>query len=96
MVGYPSLEQYQTALQHPEHVFTDPELKRGQIKVTGLGLPLVQCGGFALTYSVNVGAHRYAVRCFHKESKHLEDRYEGSLAPGQYHRTPTPDTRNWL
>jgi hypothetical protein len=54
VVGYPSLEQYQTALQHPDSVFIDPELKRGQIKMTGLGMPLVQCGGFALTYSVNV------------------------------------------
>src|SRR5262245_1310082 len=38
-------------------------------------MPLVQCGGFALTYSVNVDSKHYAVRCFHKESKKLEDRY---------------------
>ena len=78
---YPTLEQYNTALQHPETAFLDPELRAGSIRTTGLGLPLALCGGFALTYSVTVTAaaksKHFAVRCFHKQSSELEQRYAG-------------------
>jgi hypothetical protein len=39
-------------------------------------LPLAISGGFALTYTIKTGAKKYAVRCFHRESKALERRYE--------------------
>ena len=42
---------------------------------SGLGLPLALCGGFALTYTVQSGTAKYAVRCFHKQSNALEQRY---------------------
>jgi hypothetical protein len=57
-------------------VLLDPELKQGQLKKTGLGLPLALCGGFALTYTVSVGAKKFALRCFHRESRELERRYQ--------------------
>lgn len=72
---YPTLEQYQEALQHPQTVFLDPQLKSGVIRTSGLGLPVVVSGGFALTYAVEVGANKKAVRCFHREAKGLEARY---------------------
>ncbi|TQM12260.1 hypothetical protein FB548_2191 [Pseudoxanthomonas sp. 3HH-4] len=75
-MAYPSLEQYNEALQSPQLVLLDPELKRGTLKTTGLGLPLALCGGFALTYTVTAGSQKYALRCFHKESRELERRYE--------------------
>lgn len=75
-MAYPSLEQYNEALQSPQLVLLDPELKRGTLRATGLGLPLALCGGFALTYAVTVGAQKYALRCFHKESRELERRYQ--------------------
>lgn len=74
-MAYPTLEQYNEALQSPQLVLQDPELKQGLLKKTGLGLPLALCGGFALTYTVDVGTKRYALRCFHKESRELEHRY---------------------
>ncbi|URW82163.1 serine/threonine protein kinase [Alcaligenes sp. DN25] len=74
-MGYPTLEQYQEALQHPQTVFLDPELKSGRIRTSGLGLPVVVSGGFALTYAVEVGSSKNAVRCFHREAKGLEARY---------------------
>jgi len=77
---YPSLEQYNEALQSPQLVLLDAELKRGSLKTTGLGLPLALCGGFALTYTVSVGAKKYALRCFHKESRELERRYQAISA----------------
>ena len=44
--------------------------------MTNLGLPLAACGGFALTYTVANGSSKYAVRCFHKEAKDREKRYD--------------------
>lgn len=74
-MSYPSLEKYNEAFQHPQTALTDPELKKGTITTTGLGLPLALCGGFALTYTINTGQKKYAVRCFHKQSNSLEKRY---------------------
>jgi hypothetical protein len=74
-MSYPTLEQYNEALQHPQTALVDPELKQGVIATTGLGLPLALCGGFALTYTVTTGGVKYAVRCFHKQSNALEQRY---------------------
>lgn len=75
-MAYPSIQQYQEALQHPRTAFTDPVLAGGNIAVSGLGMPRVLSGGFALTYAVEAGGRKYAVRCFHREAKGLERRYE--------------------
>src|SRR5262245_4821798 len=75
-MGYPSLEQYQEALQHPRTALIDPELSAGTIATSGLGLPMVMCGGFALTYTVKARSTRYAVRCFHRDSPDLQKRYQ--------------------
>lgn len=73
---YPSLEQYNQAFQLHSRLLIDPELKSGSVATTGLGMPLAISGGFALTYTIKSGAKKYAVRCFHRESKALERRYE--------------------
>lgn len=72
---YPTLQQYNEALQYPSTALSDPILKNGQVKKTGLGLPLAMCGGFALTYTINIGPNKYAVRCFQKETPNLQQRY---------------------
>jgi hypothetical protein len=74
-MSYPSLEQYQEALQHPETALLDPELRAARVLTSNLGLPIVMCGGFALTYTVTAPGKKYAVRCFHKQSPDLERRY---------------------
>lgn len=74
-MSYPTLEQYTEAFQCPQIALVDPDLKRGALATTGLGLPLALCGGFALTYTVTTGGTKYAVRCFHKQSSALEQRY---------------------
>ncbi|MGJ0629987.1 serine/threonine protein kinase [Xenorhabdus bovienii] len=73
---YPSLEQYNQAFQLHSKLLIDRELKSGSVATTGLGLPLAISGGFALTYTIKSGVKKYAVRCFHRESKALERRYE--------------------
>jgi predicted Ser/Thr protein kinase len=72
---YPTIEQYQTALQHPSTAFTDPQLASGKIRSSNLGLPLVASGGFALTYALEAAGKKLAVRCFHREAKGIERRY---------------------
>lgn len=79
-MSYPSLEQYNIALQSSQLTLQDPGLKAGRVKVNGMGLPLALCGGFALTYTVDVGAKKYALRCFHKKSNELERRYQAISA----------------
>lgn len=75
-MAYPSIQQYQEALQHPTTAFIDPVLAAGKIAVSGLGVPRVLSGGFALTYAVEASGKKYAVRCFHREANGLERRYE--------------------
>ena len=75
-MGYPSFEQYNNALQAHQKLLSDPELQRGIVSKTGLGVPLAISGGFALTYTIKTGSNKYAVRCFHRESKALERRYQ--------------------
>ncbi|VWB09513.1 hypothetical protein BLA6860_00264 [Burkholderia lata] len=74
---YPSLERYQEVLQFPKAAFRgDAELGHGTVATDGFGLPLVMCGGFALTYTFTLAQKRkIALRCFHKESRDLEHRY---------------------
>lgn len=74
-MAYPSLEQYNQAFQLHSRLLADPELKAGTVATTGLGLPLAISGGFALTYTLSSGTKKFAVRCFHRESKALERRY---------------------
>lgn len=75
-MALPTIQDYQEALQHPRSAFMDPELAQGTIAVSGLGTPRVFGGGFALTYAVQSGSKKYAVRCFHREVKNRERRYE--------------------
>lgn len=88
-MAYPTLEQYNEALQNPKHHLLDPELQVGSVRTSGLGLPIAMCGGFALTYTVTSGSKKFAVRCFHKESAELERRYAAisrrlKSLPGEY------------
>lgn len=75
-MAYPSFEQYNNAFQAHQHLLSDPELKKGTVAKSGMGTPLAISGGFALTYTIKSGSKKYAVRCFHRESKALERRYQ--------------------
>lgn len=75
MSAYPTMDQYNDAVQHPNMAFSDASLRVAKISVNGMGLPVALGGGFALTYSATAGGKKYAIRCFHKEAKGLEARY---------------------
>lgn len=74
-MAYPSPDQYNDALQAPHLAFDDPVLQAGKVVVNDKGLPQAFGGGFAVTYAVSHGRRKYAVRCFHKEARDLQDRY---------------------
>lgn len=73
---YPQSTEYHSAVQSPELCFIDPELRSGTVRSTPLGLPHALSGGFALTYTVQSGTKKFAVRCFHREVPDLQRRYE--------------------
>jgi hypothetical protein len=75
MQKYPALNEYNSAVQHPQVAFSDSELKCGMVETTGVGLPRALGGGFAITYTVAAGNKKYAVRCFHKAAPDLEQKY---------------------
>lgn len=74
-MSLPTLEDYNEAAQNPQLAFADPDLKRGTVRSTTLGMPRPVCGGFALTYTVSTNSGKYAVRCFHREQPNREERY---------------------
>ena len=73
---YPQCTDYQSAVQSPELCFVDPELRAGNVRSTPLGLPYALSGGFALTYTIESGSKKFAVRCFHREVPDIQSRYE--------------------
>lgn len=75
MSAYPTMDQYNDAVQHPQTAFSDPTLKSAKIATNGMGLPIALGGGFALTYTATAQGRKFAVRCFHKEARNLEARY---------------------
>ncbi len=75
MTNYPTMDQYNDAVQHPDTAFSDAVLKGSKIKTNAMGLPMALGGGFALTYTASAGSKKFAVRCFHKEAKGLDVRY---------------------
>ena len=74
-MSYPQIIDYNEAVQAPQHAFTDPQLRLGTVRTSAMGLPLALSGGFALTYQVDAGSRRFAVRCFHREVPTIEGRY---------------------
>jgi hypothetical protein len=66
---------FHAAVQDPRNTFTDPELKAGKVAETPLGLPLALGGTFALTYTVQTGRKKLAVRCFHRNVPNAQNRY---------------------
>lgn len=75
MDSYPQIIDYNEAVQAPRHAFTDPQLRLGRVRTSPMGLPLALSGGFALTYQVEAGSRRFAVRCFHRQVPTIERRY---------------------
>ena len=72
---WPSMVDYQEALQSPHLAFTSTELRSGTPVANGLGLPRPLCGTFASVYELARGRRRWAVKCFLRNTPNLHERY---------------------
>ncbi|MCA9801074.1 MAG: hypothetical protein KC777_03765, partial [Cyanobacteria bacterium HKST-UBA02] len=74
-VRWPTPLDYDEAVQFAEVSFNDPELQRGEVELTPLGLPKVASGNFASVYRMNCGLKSYAVKCFLRNVSGQSRRY---------------------
>jgi WD40 domain-containing protein/protein kinase-like protein len=72
---WPTMSDYQEAVQNPKNCFSDAELQRGTPTLNALGLPQPVTGGFCSVYQLTAGKTRWAVRCFLHNIKDIQDRY---------------------
>ena len=71
---WPTMSDYQDAMQNPGLSFADPELRSG-IPVTEVWDCEPITGGFASVYQVVSGGSKWAVRCFLRHHQDSEQRY---------------------
>ena len=74
-MSWPTMSDYQEAIQNPVNCFTDAALKAGMPALNALGLPQPVTGGFCSVYQVASGKSRWAVRCFLHNIEDIRDRY---------------------
>jgi len=72
---WPSMTDYQEALQSPSLAFSSTELRSGAAVENNLGLPRPICGTFASVYELVNGRRRWAVKCFLRNTPNLHERY---------------------
>ena len=73
---WPGMTDFSEAVQNPAVCFKGTELQSGEVALNKQGLPLIFSGSFACVYSLSVGNQKFAVRCFTKETKDQQSRYE--------------------
>jgi len=77
-MAWPLNQDYNEAIQDPRSCLSDPELRDGEAVCNALGLPRPRSGNFADVYEMNCPASggRYAVKCFTREVRGLQARYQ--------------------
>lgn len=76
LVAWPTPQDYNEAVQVPEHCFADAELRGGTPAVNEFGLPRPISGGFASVYRLHTPGRDVAVRCFLNRVKDRQHRYQ--------------------
>src|SRR4051794_4690296 len=75
-MSWPLSHEFNEAIQNPQVVFADPDLKTGETVVGATGLPLPRSGNFADVYQVRGADGRdWAVKCFTRPVAGLAERY---------------------
>ena len=72
---WPALTDFTEAIQTPRQCFKGTDLEGGKVATNRRGLPLVFSGSFACVYSVSSGGRSFAVRCFTREVRDQQSRY---------------------
>jgi hypothetical protein len=80
-MAWPLNQDYNEAIQEPRSCLADPELREGEVVCNAMGLPRPYSGNFADVYEVRCpGGGRYAVKCFTREVRGLQHRYQAISA----------------
>ena len=74
-MAWPGITDFSEAIQNPQLCFKGAELEAGAVSVNRRGMPLVFSGAFACVYPVSVAGRTFAVRCFTREVKDQQARY---------------------
>lgn len=74
-MSWPSISNYQEAIQNPSLCFQLPELRASQIKLNSSGIPNVLFGKSACIFQLNTGFKDWAIHCFLKPLSDQQDRY---------------------
>ncbi len=72
---WPGITDFSEAVQNPWQCFRGTDLDAGEALVNQRGMPLVFSGAFACVYCVSVGGRKFAVRCFTREVRDQQYRY---------------------
>ncbi len=83
---WPSMTDYQEALQSPALAFPDTQLRNLAVVENKLGLPRPICGTFASVYELVQGRQRWAIKCFLRNTPDLHERYAEIAAHLRRHR----------
>ncbi len=74
-MAWPGITDFSEAIQNPRLCFRGTTYEAGTVSVNQRGMPLVFSGAFACVYRVSVGGRKLAVRCFTREVKDQQTRY---------------------
>jgi hypothetical protein len=85
---WPVPQDYNEAVQNPEHCFADPELRAGEAVTDAFGIPRPRSGNFADVYQVRCPGGDWAAKCFTREVRGLHQRYAAVSAHLQQARLP--------
>lgn len=72
---WPSPQDYREAIQNPSTCLSDDELRKGELELDALQLPLVHSGQYAAVFKLNGPRHSWAVRCFLHNFEDRTQRY---------------------
>src|SRR4249920_3247309 len=75
-MNWPTSQDYNEAIQNAATSMSDPDLKRGEVVVNAIGLPVPRSGNFADVYQFKDGAGKmWALKCFTRKVPGLRERY---------------------
>ena len=72
---WPTTISFTEAVQNPGYCFNTPELKSADVCRNRRGTPLIYSGNFACVYKVETPQRTCAIRCFTREAKNQDYRY---------------------
>src|SRR6476646_7318707 len=73
---WPLSQDYNEAIQSPEHCFSDPTLRKTEAKCNAIGIPMPRSGNFADVYELTApGGKKWALKCFTRQVPGLRERY---------------------